>query len=491
MPGPVLETGASVDQAKAAKSLLWSLVENGGLALVSFTSLIIYSRFLSAADFGVFSIALAVVELISVVVTMLFHDALVQREHVTPLHFDTAFSFTVALGLVMLGACLLFAPTFAVWVGNPTAAAVLGWTAASVPASAISATLVAQHRRELAFKALALRSLVGRLSGALVGIGLVALGAGLWGLVAQQILIALMGSIVLWLRSSWRPRLRFGAREFRQLLAFAAYALGALFLTFAIKRVFVILSGVSVGNEAAGYLNLSFRAVDVLWAIASTAVTQVALPVLARLQAERERLRAAYRAASEFTCLLLYPCFVGIAAVAPEAIELLFGRQWLPSSPYVAVLGLLILVQAPRLLITPMLTALGRPRDSLPALAVEMSVMLALFLVLGPSSLAWVMAIWVVRELVSVPIKAVVLRRAAGISLSEQFQGTGVPLAASLVMAAAVYAVRQTLPPALGPALRLLLLVPLGAIVFLSCVWLLARSSLKRGFDFMASAKRR
>ena len=37
-------------------------------------------------------------------------------------------------------------------------------------------------------------------------------------------------------------------------------------------------AGVMLGNELAGYLNIGFRAVDVLWAIAATAVGQVALP---------------------------------------------------------------------------------------------------------------------------------------------------------------------------------------------------------------------
>lgn len=35
----------NVDRSKAATSMPWSAVENGGLALVSFASLIIFSRF--------------------------------------------------------------------------------------------------------------------------------------------------------------------------------------------------------------------------------------------------------------------------------------------------------------------------------------------------------------------------------------------------------------------------------------------------------------
>jgi O-antigen/teichoic acid export membrane protein len=132
---------------KAAKSALWGAVENGGLALVSFGSLIIYSRFLSATDFGLFSVVLSVIELLSVVVSMLFHDALVQREQVTPLHYDSAFSLTLALSLVLGAGCWLSAPWFARLVDSELAADALCWTALALPFTAATATLVPEQRR--------------------------------------------------------------------------------------------------------------------------------------------------------------------------------------------------------------------------------------------------------------------------------------------------------------------------------------------------------
>jgi len=54
-----------ITRSRAAKSVMWSVVENGGLALISLSSLIVYSRFLSVSDFGSIPIVLAIVELIS------------------------------------------------------------------------------------------------------------------------------------------------------------------------------------------------------------------------------------------------------------------------------------------------------------------------------------------------------------------------------------------------------------------------------------------
>jgi len=232
-----------MDTGKTARSALWSLVENVGLSLISMGTLIIYTHLLSTAEFGLFSIVLALIELLQVVVTMLFHDALVQRAEATDKHFDTAFTFSVGLGLGLLLLCCLFAPFFAVMVKNPGAALVLCSMALCLPAASFSATIVARQRRELSFRPLAIRSLVGRFSGALGGVALVALGAGVWGLVAQQVLIQLVGSLILWKTCDERPRLRFARKEFKELTSFGVYAVGALFLNFGVKRLFTVLTG--------------------------------------------------------------------------------------------------------------------------------------------------------------------------------------------------------------------------------------------------------
>jgi O-antigen/teichoic acid export membrane protein len=476
----------TINRSTTAKSLVWSSVENGGLAAISFVSLIVYLRLLSAADFGLFSTVLALVELLGVLVTMLFHNALVQRPDATELHFNTAFTATMALSFAMAIGCWAVAPLFAGWVHQPAAARVLIWMGLVFPCSGLSATLVARQRRHFAFRALALRSLIGRAIGGGIGIAAAFMGAGLWSLVIQQVLIAAIGSWVLWVTADKTPRLQFRLSEFRQMIGFGVLSVSGLFLSSSIRRVFTILASAFLGVEAAGYLNLSFRVVDMFWAIAATAVSQVALPLLAGLQSDSARLKRAYQASTAFSCLALYPCFVGLGAVAPDLVQWLFGQRWLPSAPYVAALGFLVLLQAPRLLFTPLLTALGRPRDSLVGLITELLFMLIVSWTLGMPSLPWAIAIWVASEGVLVLVSSWVLRRVTGYSLLDQFAGILNPLLATLLMAVAVIEARLQLPAEFGVTLRLTLLVPLGAVIFTGAICLLDRRLVT---DFLAFAQ--
>jgi PST family polysaccharide transporter len=481
------------DRANAGRSIAWSAVENAGLVLISFGSLILYSRMLSPSTFGLFSIVLAVIELLDVVARMLFHDALVQRKDVTERHFDTAFTVTVVLSVLMMAGCCAAAPLFGTLVHDPEAAQVLAWMSLCLPCASVTATVVARQRREFFFKALAVRSLVGRLVGMAIGLVLVFLGAGIWALVAQQVLIALSGSVVLWVTANSRPRLRFGLRELQDLLTFGLLSVGTLLLTFATKRVFTILAGIGLGTQAAGVLNLAFRTVDAFYGVTATAVWQVALPMLSGLQSDRERLFRAYTTATTFTCLALYSCFLGLGALAPEVVELMFGAKWLEASPYVTIVSFLIIVQAPRILIGPLLTALGRPADSLVTRAVELTVMLLGIWLSGVPTLPWAIAIWVLRELVGFPVTTWVMHRATGLGLAQQLRGVTKPLLASSIMTASLWLLRQALPAQLPALARLCVLVPTGAAVFVASMCVIDMPLVRElaGFARLTIMKRR
>ena len=468
--------------------MAWSLIENGGLTLVSFVTMVVYLRILSIADFGIFSTALALIELFGALVTMLFHNALVQRSDATDVHFNTAFSATMALSLLVALGCWAMAPIFAAWIHQPSAARVLSWMSLIFPCSAVSATLVAQQRRQFAFRTLALRSLVGRVIGGGIGIAAAFMGAGLWSLVLQQILMAAIGSFVLWASSDRTPRLQFRYGEFRQMIGFGLLSVSGFLLASSIRRVFTIFAASFLGVEAAGYLNLSFRVIDTFWMIAATAVAQVALPLLAGLQFDPPRLKRAYQTSTQFSCLALYPCFLGLASVAPDIVQVLFGHRWLPSSPYVVVLGFLVLVQAPRLLFTPLLTALGKPRDTLVGLLAQLIFMIGSVWLSGVPSLPWAIGIWAASECVLVLVSGWMLRRATGYSVFDQFEGALNPFLASVLMAAVVIETGLRLPVEFRPILRLTVLVPVGAATFAVAIFLLDRPLVKDFLEFARTA---
>ena len=466
-------------------------MESGGLSGVSLLALIAFAWLLSPAEMGVGTIALGVVQILIVPVEILFQDALIQRAEVEDAHFDTAFTATLVLGLAILLLSWAFAGLLARLVGIPEIAPVFSVMSLSVLPMAFGTIIAAQQRRDLDFRSLAFRSLVSRLGSAVVGVGIALYGGGVWALVAQQVLLWAFAAAVLWCLAVRRPRLRFSRRHFQELISFGLRSVFVMSANVASSRVYVLLVGAWLGPASAGYVNIAFRAVDMLRDVVAGAVVQLALPLFGRFKTDPAALQSSYTEAVSFTCLIGFPMFAGISVCAPEIVALLFGPQWQPSAPYVTLFGLLVIPYFVRLYVMPCMAAVGRPQAALPGLIASLLFIVTGMALVGRLSLAMAAAVWAARLLVSFPIDAVLLRRVSGIGLRTQIQGVGAPLLASLLMLAAVSAERLLILQGMPPAVRVTAIALLGIIVYGGLMLMLDWPTVMRLLNFAKSATAR
>ena len=451
----------------AARSLIWTSLESGGLSGLSFLTLIGLSHFLSPTEFGVASLALSVVQILNIPVEMLFHDALVQRRTVEDRHFDTAFTVSLGMGIAFAIGCWAGADLFARWVGEPLAAPVLRWMSLSLPASGLGSALIARLRRDMMFRPLALRSLGGRLIGAAAALILAIAGAGVWSLVAQQVLMVGLATGILWASAERWPRLRISRAAFADLFGFGLRATTVLGLFVAFQRIFILLVGYFLGSAAVGYLNMAFRTVDMLRDLLAGAVSQLLLPLFARLQDDRDGLYRTYNIAVEYTCAIAFPVFLGLLATAPELVPVLFGEIWRPAILYVQALAVAAIPFYCRMFSAPAMSALGRPHYALVSAVVGLGVMILGVLTIGHGSPTLALAVWVGRLLISTPVDVWMLRRASGMAAETQFRGIPRLLVIGGTMVAAVELARPWLEPfALPMTAQLVLLVMIGAATY-------------------------
>ena len=464
---PAISTG------RVARALFWTALESGGLCALSFGTLVVLSHFLTPAEFGIGAVTLAVVQILNIPVEMLFHDALVQRDTVEDRHYDTAFAVSFVVGAALSGLCWALAPGFARIVHEPMAGPALAWMSLSLPISGLGCAIMARLRRELQFRPLAVRSLTGRAVGAVASIVLAASGAGVWSLVVQQVAIQGIAIGTVWMIGGRRPHFRFEARAFAELFGFGLRAVAVLGVFFAMQRVFLLLAGLLLGASAAGYLNMAFRTVDMLRDLLASAVSQLILPVFARLQGDRSRLESAYESAVETTAALGFPVFLGLFATAPDFVPLIFGREWLPAVPFVQVVALAAIPFFCRMFSAPAMTALGAPHGALASAIPDLALIIIGMITIGRHSELHASLLWLGRQAVTVPLDTIVLRHFSGLGIAAQYRGIPLLVALGAAMVAAVTLVGEALPAGLAPALRLALLVAIGALAYPALLWLM------------------
>ena len=430
----------------AARSVRWSALENGSNAIISFLSLIFFAKLLQPSDFGAFSVSLAVVEVASLFTNMLFHDALIQKSDVTDGHFDGALTVSIVLSVSVYALLWIAFPSVAALIGDDRvrdAGRVLGLGLLLTGPAGI---IAARQSRDFGFRLLALRTLAGRLCGAGLGIICLFLGFGMWSLVVQHLSIMLLSSATLLLFSSSHVRVTTALRPVCDLLGYSLASITFLTAVFTAKRIFIFSVGVFLGTEKAGFLNLAFRLVDTLWAISASAVSQVLLPTLSRLQDNRPRLLYTYRVTLKLALIVFFPAFAGIGALAPELISLMFGDKWVPASPYVLILSLLTFVQVPRLPAMPLLSAAGYLRDAAWIAIYVLAYMVVATVLTRLSSVYIALAVWSGGELLAFVGITVALQRRLHIPTGEQLSEIVAPLMAATIMVLLVRFARDVLP---------------------------------------------
>ena len=481
----------STAQRQAARSLLWTALESFGLSGLSLLSVVVLARLLSPTDFGLAALALGVVQILSMLVEMFFHDAVVQRRDLERAHVDSAFTVSLTLGLLLTLATIALAPLVATLLSEPRLPAVLRWMCPSIALAGLSGVLVADLRRRLAFRALALRSFAGRLAGAVVGIAMAFLGYGVWSLVGMQLVSVGAAAGMLWLLADERPRLRLSLARIRDLLGFALASIASNLVWYSNVRLFTLLVGAQLGTAAVGQFHFGLRIVDALRDTLGGAVHQLALPLFARQQNDLSTLRGIFARAMRLTCLITAPTFAGLAATTPEIVAAVFGERWAPAVPVIQLLALGAIPSFMLMYASTAMNARGYPALDLWANLVGLAVSLGGIALFGHLGLVVAAAVWLFRALAMLPVSAAFLYRVPAIPLGQQLAPTLVPLAAAAMTFLAVSATRELLPAVWPTELRLVALVAAGAAVYGLAIIALKRDLLPELFRFLADGRRR
>lgn len=469
-----------VTSHKAAQSAVWALLESGGVSILSLASLFLMARLVGPAEFGLAALALGIVQLLTITVEMLLHDALVQRSVLREGQVDTAFWTCLGLGVLFAGLCLVAGDPLADLFDQPLLGPVVAVAGTSLVFSGLGCVPMALLRRDLKLKPLALRSLYGKLAGGVLGVAMAFLGWGVWALIAQQVVQIAVQALLVWPACDWRPRLRFSLPHLKELLGFGAVALSARVIWIATTRLFTILIGYYLGVAAVGFWNIALRIVDTLYDLLGGAAHNLALPIFSRRQDDRETLVRAYRSATGFTALTALPVFFGLAFCAPWAIELMLGEMWMGAAPMVRILAAVAAINITLLYGNVAIMAVGQPGLIVGLSVVSFVCAIGGIALIRPTDLTIVAVIWVCRSIFTAPLLIYFLRRLLDISPWDVLREVAVPTAATAIMVLVLSILAGTLLLNEPPWLALLVLIPAGALTYVTVVGVADRAAVRR-----------
>jgi len=270
----------------------------------------------------------------------------------------------------------------------------------------------------------------------LVGIGAAWWGAGLWSLVAMELMRHLVRAALVLPLARWRPGVRASRREAADLLGYNASTWGALGLGYANTQVPRLLIASALGTEALGLYALAERVYDRVFSLLMAPMYQVLMPGIARVQGNREAARQLAASIMRVAASIASPLYLGLAAVAGPLVPLVFGQEWAAAVPIVQLMMFLGLRSSMTIVQMSVVRGMGRADWHLGAAALGLALTLVLVnaalgygllavtaAILARSVLMWLPYAWFVREL-------------TGLTPGQQSRAVAGPSFAALAMAA-------------------------------------------------------
>lgn len=297
------------------------------------------ARLLSPDDFGLLGMVLVVTGLFGLLSDLGLSTAVVQKQDLTQREMSSVFWFNIGvatlLALLIAGA----SPLAAKYYAQPQVIPVMCAVSLMFPLGALGSVQYALLQKEMRFKD-ATKIHVGS-SLAAGGAALLAALAGwkVWALVTQSLVVAAGGAAGLWCFSRWRPDWRFAIEDLRRIWGFSLNLTGFQIVNYFARRADSFLIGRSLGAGALGFYTLAYTLMIYPISNLISVAQGVLVPAMSQVQNEPQRIAGAYIRACRYLAFLILPAMTGLALIATEAVQTVYGAKWAETGRVLAVLA--------------------------------------------------------------------------------------------------------------------------------------------------------
>lgn len=461
-----------VDQA--ARSLKWSFLYNIVPRLVTPFSTMILAALLTPSDFGLVAISTFVIALARIVVDLGLGKTVIQRQT----YVNEAASISLWISLSVSAALYLVlwiaSPWISIAYNNDKVIGVIRVAALALPLTALSTAPKALLQRNMEFRSLFWVNSSFLIVQAVASVVLAAVGIGYWALILGPLVGLAASAGLAWKLSLWRPVFAITWPLLRSMLGFSAWVMVSGFQNWLFLYADNAIAGLFLGVEGLGIYSLGFNIATLIPGFLGASLGDVAYPTFCKLQGSHHQVGRNLVQLQALMGAILFPIALGLLAIAPSAVELLYGQKWQGLGTVIGILVIMPGLSNIWALNEKAYQAIGRPDIWTKLAGLALLALLPLLWVAAPHGLlvftlvrsggAWLL-----------PLGNVLFgARALQVGNREQLKGLLSPLCFSALMFAAVYLLTRQSSPFEGLVgwIKLLSIIATGGMVYLLLIWL-------------------
>lgn len=316
----------------------WTAIENFSVNGIQFIIGIVMARLLTPEDYGVLGMIAIFIAISQTFINCGFSAALIRKIDRTQADYSTVFYFNFVTAIFFYILLFFAAPYIAAFFNTPILKGVVRVIAVNLIINSLAAVHRATLTIKIDFKSQAIVSFVTCIFSGSVGLYLAYTGWGVWALVGQQVLGALLSAIGIWWTSHWHPSFIFSLSSFKELFSFGSKLLAANLLHSIYTNFTTMAIGKFYSSTQLGYYNRGSNFASLPSSNLVGILQRVTFPILSKLQEDDERLIGVYR---KYICITSLPVFFlmcMLVGISKPMVIILIGEKWLDCVIYLQIL---------------------------------------------------------------------------------------------------------------------------------------------------------
>ena len=430
-------------KAKTLSGVIWKFGERVSAQAVNFIVSIILARLLLPEDYGLIALVTVFITICNKIVVSGFATSLIQKKDADNLDFSTVFYFSLVVAAVLYAGLFFAAPFIAEFYSAESdpelfiqVIRVMGLNLFIIAVNSVQQAYVS---RTMQFRKFFFSTIIGTVVSAIAGIALAYMGKGVWALVAQNMILAVVNGIVLWFMVKWRPQLKFSFKRLKVLYSYG----WKIFVASLIKILYTDLRSLVIGKVYTAadlaFYNKAQSFPQLIDTNVEGTIDSVLFPAISKKQSNVDDMRAMLRRAIKTTSYILMPLLAGLSAVAKPFIILLLTDKWAESIPLMQILSFSFIFAPVELENLQAIKAIGRSDIALKVEIIKKVVGVIILIASIPFGVTAIAVGMVISTTLSAIINAIPNKKLLGYTFKMQLKDILPSLIMSLVMFGAVY----------------------------------------------------
>lgn len=420
-------------RSKVVSSVAWSTIGTIGERISVFLIMLVLVRLLDVKEFGTATTAVMVITILWPVARFGSFNYVVQHDAPDDAVLTGGFLATMAFAIPSSLLLFLAAGPLSTAFSDPALRPAVELLSPIFIIKSLGTIQEAILTKRFGFRALAVRRLAGVIAGGAAAIICALTGYGLYALIVQQLVMALISSVMTAISAPWKLDIAGGRAHMREVFAMGAQYTVAQMLSSINLSGYGLIIGLFLGTAEAGLFRLAFSAVDLCTQVTIVSFVNVSVPVFARLRGKPEQLREAYIRFVQATSLCTFVLFAWMSLMGPEIGRLLYGAKFDAAAPLIPVFCFAVFAATSNYIISALLGATGKPGAQTWVATAQSVSAVIMALITAPFGLFYAGIGHVLRVWLTTPMSYYYLWRESGVRPIQTLEAMGWPILAAAI----------------------------------------------------------